>query len=181
MKHKQEKKEEFGKDKIIEAQIKEKDEKINDMVCTLQRLQAEFENYKKRVDKEKELLLKHASDDIIIKLLPILDTFEMAIRNLDEKSKFADGMKLLFSQFYSMLEKEGLGQINPINEKFNPEMQEVLMCEESDKPENTITEVFQKGYILNGRIIRHAKVKIAKNKTRGENANLKENTKGEDT
>ena len=73
-------------------------------------------------------------------------------------------MNLVFSQFYSTLEKEGLKQINPMNEKFDPYKHEVMMHEKSDKPDNTITEVLQKGYILNDKIIRHAKVKIIKNK-----------------
>ncbi len=160
----------------IEEEIKQKDEKINDLVCTLQRMQAEFENYKKRIDKEKEISIKHASDDIIIKILPIIDTFEIAIKNSKETNKLSDGMKLIYSQLYSTLEKEGLMQINPINEKFNPEKHEVLLCEESEKPENTVLEVLQKGYILKDRIIRHAKVKIAKNKTRCENDNIKKDS-----
>jgi molecular chaperone GrpE len=165
-----------NKEKSLEQELVDKDEKINDLVCTLQRLQAEFENYKKRIDREKEISIKYASDDIIIKLLPILDTFEIAIKNADEKSNFVDGMKLLFSQLYSTLEKEGLTQINPINEKFDPEKHEVLLCEESEKPENTVLEVLQKGYILKDRIIRHAKVKIAKNKTRCKDDNIKKDS-----
>jgi molecular chaperone GrpE len=169
------------KQKNHETKLREKDERINELVCTLQRLQAEFENFKKRMEKEKQISITYASNDIISKLLPILDTFEIAIKNSEEKSQFVDGMKLLFSQFYSTLEKEGLRQINPINEKFDPEKHEVLMCEESEKPENTILEVFQKGYILKDRIIRYAKVKIAKSKLRGENADLKGNIKGKDS
>ncbi|MBU3942332.1 MAG: nucleotide exchange factor GrpE [Nanoarchaeota archaeon] len=138
--------------------------KIKELTDSLQRLQAEFENYKKRVEKEKQDSIKYASQGLIVKLLPIVDSFEIALKNHKDQNKFLEGMKLIFSQFYSTLEKEGLKQINPLNEKFDPYKHEVMMHEKSDNLDNTITEVLQKGYILNDKIIRHAKVKIAKNK-----------------
>ncbi len=138
--------------------------KIKELTDSLQRLQAEFENYKKRVEKEKQDFIKYSSQGLIIKLLPIVDSFEIALKNHKDKDKFLDGMKLVFSQFYSILEKEGLKQIYTLNEKFDPEKHEVLICDKSDNPDNTITEVLQKGYIINDKLIRHAKVKIAKNK-----------------
>jgi len=138
--------------------------KIKELTDSLQRLQAEFENYKKRVEKEKQGFIKYASQDLIVKLLPIVDSFEIALKNHKDQNKFLEGMKLVFSQFYSILEKEGLKQINPLDEKFDPDKHEVLICDKSEKPDNTITEVLQKGYIVNDKLIRHAKVRIAKNK-----------------
>ena len=138
--------------------------KIKELTDSLQRLQAEFENYKKRIEKEKQDFIRYASQDLIINLLPIVDSFEIALKNHKDKNKFLEGMKLIFSQFYSLLEKGGLKQINPLDEKFDPNKHEVLMCNKSNKPDNTITEVLQKGYIVNDKLIRHAKVKIAKNK-----------------
>ena len=143
--------------------IKELTHETRELTGSLQRLQAEFENYKKRVEKEKQDLVKYASQNLIIKLLPIVNSFEIALKNHKDKNKFLEGMKLVFSQFYSTLEKEGLKQIDPLNEKFDPYKHEVIMHEKTDKKENTITEVLQKGYILNDKVIRHAKVKIAKN------------------
>lgn len=142
--------------------IKELTHKTMELTDSLQRLQAEFENYKKRIDKENENFIKYSSQNLIIKLLPIIDSFESALKNHKDKNKFLEGMKLVFSQFYSTLEKEGLKEINPFNEKFDPYNHEVMMHEKTDKKENTITEVLQKGYILNNKVIRHAKVKIAK-------------------
>jgi len=149
-----------NKDKLI----KELNHKTKELSNSLQHLQAEFENYKKRIDKENENFIKYSSQNLIIKLLPIIDSFESALKNHQDENKFLEGMKLVFSQFYSTLEKEGLKQINPLNEKFDPYKHEVMMHEKSDNLDNTITEVLQKGYILNDKIIRHAKVKIIKNK-----------------
>jgi len=158
--HKKTKSKIEDKDKLIKELV----HKTKELTDSLQRLQAEFENYKKRVEKEKQDIIKHASQDLIIKLLPIIDSFEIALKNHKDKNKFLEGMKLIFSQFYSTLEGMGLKQLNPINEKFDPYMHEVMMYEKSDKQDNTIIEVLQKGYILNDKVIRHAKVKIAKNK-----------------
>ena len=156
--HKKKKSEIEKKDDII----KELTDKTKELTDSLQHLQAEFENYKKRLEKEKQDFTKYISQNLIIKLLPIIDSFESAIKNHQEKHKFLEGMKLVFSQFYSTLEKEGLKQIDPLNEKFDPYKHEVMMHEKSDKLNNTIVEVLQKGYLLNDKIIRHAKVKIAK-------------------
>jgi len=142
--------------------VKELTDKTKELTNSLQHLQAEFENYKKRIEKEKESLINYAYQNLIIKLLPTVDSFESALKNHQDKHKFIEGMKLVFSQFYSALEKEGLKQINPLNEKFDPYKHEVMMHEKNNKPDNTIVEVLQKGYILNDKVIRHAKVKIAK-------------------
>ena len=144
--------------------IKELTDKTKELTNSLQHLQAEFENYKKRIEREKQDIIRYSSQNLIIKLLPIIDSFEIALENHKDKNKFIEGMKLVFSQFYSTLEKEGLKQIDPLNEKFDPYKHEVMMHEKNDKPDNTIVEVLQKGYILNDKVIRHAKVKIAKNK-----------------
>ena len=158
--HKKKKSKIENKNKLL----KELNHKTKELTNSLQRLQAEFENYKKRVEKEKQNFIKYVSQESTVKLLPIIDSFESALKNHQDKNKFLEGMKLVFSQFYSMLEKEGLKQINPLNEKFDPYKHEVMMHENSNKPDNTIIEVLQKGYILNDKVIRHARVKIAKNK-----------------
>ncbi len=147
-----------------ERELENLNNKIKELTDSLQRLQAEFENYRKRVEKEKQDFIKYSSQGLILKLLPIVDSFEIALKNHEDKDKFLEGMNLIFSQFYSILEKEGLKQINPLGEKFDPDKHEVLMCDKSDNLNNTITEVLQKGYIVNDKVIRHAKVKIAKNK-----------------
>ena len=140
------------------------DEQIKDLTDTLQRLQAEFENYKKRVEKENASFRQFASAQLIDKLLPIIDSFEMALRNADGGEKFSQGMKLIFGQLYDLLEKEGLRPIMAVGQKFDPYRHEVLLTEKTDKEEGDerVVEELQKGYMLHDRVLRYAKVKITK-------------------
>ena len=140
----------------------EQNKKIKELTETLQRLQAEFENYKKGVEKEKEEFLRYAKADLIVKLLPILDSFELAIKNTTDNDKFIKGVELIFAQLYALLQSEGLMPIKAIGEKFDPYKHEVLMKQESDKEEDIILEEMQKGYMLNDKVLRHSKVKVSK-------------------
>ncbi len=142
-------------------QSEEKSQKIEELTDTLKRLQAEFENYKKWSSKEKTDFIKYAHADMIEKVLPVLDSFEIALKNTSDKEKFIDGMKRIYAQFHTTLNAEGLRPIKAIGEKFDPYRHEVLMKEESDKPEETILEEFQKGYMLNDKVLRHSKVKVS--------------------
>ena len=139
----------------------EEKQKNDELTDTLKRLQAEFENFKKRIEKEKIEFVKYAHADIIANMLPVLDSFEIALKNTNDKEKFVEGVKMIYAQFYSILGAEGLTPIKAVGEKFDPYKHEVLMKEESEKPEEAILEEFQKGYLLNGGVIRHSKVKIS--------------------
>lgn len=150
--------------KIKQKKADEKEEKINELTESLQRLQAEFENYKKRVEKEKGEFVIYAKADLIAKLLPALDSFELAIKNTADKEKFIKGIELIFAQLYSLLESEGLRPIKAEGEKFDPYKHEVLMKQKSGKEEDIILEELQKGYMLNNKVLRHSKVKVSKNK-----------------
>jgi len=121
----------------------------------IQRLQAEFDNFRKRVDKEKQENIKNANEEIIVKLLGVMDAFELALKHTDDK-----GIKMIYSELYSVLKKEGLKPIK-VEGKFNPEIHEALMQEEGKK-DNEIIEELQKGYTLNDKVIRASKVKITK-------------------
>lgn len=147
-----------------EKLIQEKDNKINELTETIQRLQADFENYKKRVQVENLQLKTYCTKDIILKLLPILDTFELAFKNTDNKEEFEKGIEMIFAGFYQSLEDLGLKKIETESCKFDPFKHEVLLTHESEKEEGTILEEIQKGYILDDKVIRHSKVKIAKKK-----------------
>ena len=148
--------------KKVKPKKETKEEKIKELTETLQRLQAEFENYKKRAEKQGEELVKYIKADLIAKLLPTLDSFEMALKNTADKEKFIKGVELIFAQFYSLLESEGIRPIKAVGENFDPYKHEVLMKEESDKEEDVILEELQKGYMLNDRVLRHSKVKVSK-------------------
>jgi len=126
----------------------------------LQRLQAEFENFKKRNIADTQRFVKLANKDLIKQLLPILDNFQLGFQNKDS-AEFIKGMELIYSNFFSILEENGLQKIDCTG-KFDPYKQEVLLTEESEEEPETILEELQSGFILNGEVIRNAKVKVSK-------------------
>ncbi|MEM4336611.1 MAG: nucleotide exchange factor GrpE [Candidatus Woesearchaeota archaeon] len=146
--------------------INENERKIKELTETLLRLQAEFENYKKRVARENIEIIKCASEELVKKILPVIDSFEQALKNPESKN-FIKGIELIYAQLFSILKEEGLEPIESLGKKFNPYFHEVLMRENSGE-EDIILEEFQKGYLLNGKLIRTAKVKIGKVMKNGE-------------
>ena len=145
----------------LKKQFEEKNKKIEELTDTLKRLQAEFENYKKRIEKEKSEFAKYSSAMTIERLLPVLDSFEMAIKHTNEKEKFVQGIKMIYAQFVSTLEGLGLRPIKTDGEQFDPYKHEVLLKEESEKPDGAILEELQKGYMFHDRVLRFSKVKIS--------------------
>lgn len=137
------------------------EQKIKELIGLVQRVQAEFENYKKRVERDQSDFVKTASKDLIINLLPVLDNFELALKNLDKENQIVKGFELVFRELMDILQKQGLKVIEAEG-LFNPYFHEALMQEESDKEDNTILEVFQKGYMLGGKLIRSTKVKVGR-------------------
>ncbi len=148
-------------EKVDEVKIDPKDQKIKELTESLQRLQAEFENFKKRTDKEKQDFCKYAEKELMVELLPVLDNFELALKNTKDNSEFIKGVELIYAQLVSGLEKKGL-KIIETQGKFDPHKHEVLLQEESDKDSGEILEELQKGYQLNETILRTAKVKVSK-------------------
>lgn len=144
--------------------IAEKDKKIAELTDLLQRLQAEMENLKKRCEKENSEFKKYSNAEIIGKLLPILDSFELALKNSFNKEEFVKGVELIYSQIYDMLEKEGLQHIKARGVRFDPYKHEVLLTEKTEKDEEDelIVEELQKGYMLKDTVLRYSKVKILK-------------------
>jgi molecular chaperone GrpE len=152
-----------GPEKASFSETKEQKD-LRELTDTLQHLQAEFENYKKRAAKESCELIKCANEDLILRLLPIIDNFELALKSCREDSDFYKGMKLIYSQLIDTLHSQGLKHIECSGKKFDPYYHEVLLAEEGKEADSTITEELQKGYILNDKVIRHSKVKICKRK-----------------
>ncbi len=150
----------------LSMRIKEEEERAEALLNDLKRLKADFENYKKRMIKEQTGFLRMASCGLITNLLPVVDNLERAISaaesHKDEKT-IKEGIEMVYTQFLGILEKEGLEEINPIGGKFDPELHEAVMQEESeDYSEDTIVEVLQKGYRLNDKVLRPAMVKVSK-------------------
>ena len=136
-------------------------EKIAELTETLQRLQAEFENFRKRTEKEKAEFVKYAKAELMQKLLPTIDTFEIALKSTKDNEKFVKGMEMVYAQFVSTLQSEGLKPIESAGKKFDPYLHEVMLKEKSDKDDGVVLEELQKGYMLNDRVLRHSKVKIS--------------------
>ncbi len=141
---------------------------------TLQRVQAEFENYKKRAEKEFAQRNEYASAALVRKILPVLDSFELAIKNCNSNpEKFKKGVELVYAQLYSALESEGLRAIKAVGEKFDPYKHEALMQEEAE--EEKVLEELQKGYMFKEAVIRHSKVKVGKKREKDDiNKNTEE-------
>ncbi len=145
--------------KKTQNQVTKERNENKELTETLQRVQADFENYKKRVEKDKLEFVNFANKELIARLIPLLDNFELALLNKKDK-EFVKAVEMTYAEFVSFLEAQGLKKINA--EKFDPHVHEALLSEESEKEQGTILEEIQKGYTLNGHVIRHSKVKVAK-------------------
>ncbi|MCM8795226.1 MAG: nucleotide exchange factor GrpE [Candidatus Omnitrophica bacterium] len=133
----------------------------------LLRLQAEFENTRKRLEKEKQDFIRFANEGIIMELLNILDDLERAVElaqsGHQDLPAFLKGIEMILAHLYEMLKEYGVRPIETKGKIFDPHLHEALMqVEDNAKPENTIIEELQKGYLLNDRVIRTAKVKVSK-------------------
>ncbi len=143
------------------AEKKKEKVKKDEYLEQLQRLQAEFENFRKRTEKERQAIFLNANENLIVKLLGVLDNFELALKHVDD-----EGIKMIYSELYSILESEGLKPIKAEG-KFDPRVHEALI-QEDGKEDEKIIEEFQKGYMLNDKVIRHSKVKIMKMEKKNE-------------
>lgn len=132
----------------------------------LLRLKAEFDNYKKRMIREQSQAVKYAAENIIYKLLPIVDDLDraiLAIADGQEHIKVIEGVKLTHKDIKRLLEEHLVNEIDPHGEPFNPEEHEAVLTVDSDEhEEDCVVAVLQKGYKLDGRVVRPAKVSICK-------------------
>lgn len=125
------------------------------------RLLAEFQNYKKRTQKEKTDLYSYANEKLMTELLEVLDNFERALE-VDPGDGFKEGMELIFNQLTTCLTKAGLAEITALGEDFDPNVHNAVMAEETEEYESgKVSGVMQKGYTLNGKVIRPSMVKVA--------------------
>jgi molecular chaperone GrpE len=158
---------------------KDMQKRVEELTEILQRTQASLENYRKQTEKRIQEIHDLANKELIIQLLTILDNFELALNNTMNSSKeFVKGVKLIYSQLFTILENNGLKQIKTKNQIFNPRAHEALMKVDSNKPENMVLEELQKGYTLNDKVIRHAKVKISAGKNKTKENNNEQNNGG---
>ncbi|MDD5430335.1 MAG: nucleotide exchange factor GrpE [Candidatus Omnitrophica bacterium] len=147
------------------------------------RLQAEFDNYRKRSFKEKTEFIKFANEGLILELLEILDNFERGIKSAELKKDFDllhQGVDMISRQLHALLEAKGLKKIKCLGEKFDPHKHEAVeVIEAEGTGQDTITEELQAGYVFNDRIIRPARVKVTKDKVSEPDIKVKEEEKKE--
>lgn len=140
------------------AQQKEEDEALNTKYL---RLMADFQNYKRRAEKEKGDIYAYANEKLVTQLLDVIDSFERALMHESADESFAEGMKMIFKQLTGVLEKAGLEEINALGEDFDPNFHNAVMMEDNaDYESGKVTEVMQKGYLLNKKVIRPSMVKV---------------------
>ena len=158
---KAEKKKLFGK----KNKKDKKDEKIEELTDRLTRQMAEFDNFRKRTEKEKSQMYEIGAKDIIEKILPIVDNFERGLSSMAEDEKatpFAEGMEKIYKQLMTTLEGIGVKPIEAVGQEFNPDFHNAVMhIEDEELGENIIAEEFQKGYMYRDSVVRHSMVKVA--------------------
>ncbi|MCT1397833.1 nucleotide exchange factor GrpE [Paenibacillus sp. p3-SID867] len=129
------------------------------------RVQADFDNFRRRTQKEKEDLGKYASSKLITELLPVIDNFERALQASEENPEFesfSKGVSMIFRQLESVLATEGLTAMKSVGEPFNPEYHQAIMQVESEEyEEGIVVEEVQKGYMLKDKVLRPAMVKVS--------------------
>lgn len=171
-----ESKEHTNESKTSTSSEQEKGLDAKELLDSLQRLQAEFENAKKRSAREQEVFRKFATEGLIKELLPVMDNFSITLKHqlnaLDAKTNeskdaksdmkdFVKSIELTYAQFVEIMEGHGVKQIDATNKEFDPRLHEALMTKEAPK-DNIVLEVMQEGYTLNDRVLRTAKVIVGK-------------------
>lgn len=141
-----------------------KDEKIEELTDRLTRQMAEFDNYRKRTEKEKAGMYVIGAKDIVEKILPVVDNFERGLATVEhpEEDPFADGMNKIYKQLTKTLEDLGVTVIEAVGKEFDPNLHNAVMhVEDEEAGENIIVEEFQKGYKYKDVVVRHSMVKVA--------------------
>lgn len=151
----------------LRSTLKECEKERDELVDVSKRLKADFVNYKKDQEKVMGAFAKFAARDVIERLLPTLDSFELAMRHVPrefEDNNWTQGIKQIKQQIDAALKDVGVAEVRALREKFDPSMHEAVAEEAADGEEGKVMEVLQKGYTLHGEVLRAAKVKISKKK-----------------
>ena len=157
---------EDGKErKFFKKKKDKKDEKIEELTDRLTRQMAEFDNFRKRTDREKSQMYEVGAKDVIDKILPVVDNFERGLGAVTEEEKedpFVKGMEQIYKQLMTTLEGIGVKPIEAVGNEFDPDFHNAVMhVEDEEVGENIIVEEFQKGYMYRDSVVRHSIVKVA--------------------
>jgi molecular chaperone GrpE len=135
---------------------------IDELTDRLKRSLAEFDNFRKRTDKEKSSMYEIGARDIVEKILPVLDNFERGLASAPEGDKFAEGIQMIYKQLVTALTDAGVKPIEAVGKPFDPELHNAVMhVEDAELGENIVVEEFQKGYLYRDHVVRHSMVKVA--------------------
>ena len=150
----------FGKKK---EKKDKKDEKIEELTDKVKRQMAEFDNYRKRTEKEKASMYIVGAKDIVEKILPVVDNFERGLAMAEgSEDPFVEGMEKIYKQLMTTLDEMGVKPIESVGQEFNPDFHNAVMhVEDEEAGENVIVEEFQKGYLYKDFVVRHSMVKVA--------------------
>jgi molecular chaperone GrpE len=150
----------------LKKKLEEKEKEAKENYDRLLRTAADFENYKKRAAREKEDWTKFANEDLIRAILPFIDNLERAVNHaqkIADTGVLVEGVQLTLQQLLQALNKFGLSSFESVGKPFDPAMHEAMLVVETDKHEpNQVVEEFQKGYLLNDRLLRPATVSVSK-------------------
>jgi len=149
----------------LEREIETLRKSVEETQSSYLRVLADFDNFRKRQREETARLTSSAREALILKLLPIIDNFDRTLAAAEAEHSYeslVEGVTLTLKQVREMLEREGLEPIEAVGQQFDPELHEALMRVETDEyPENTVVDEIEKGYTLNGRLLRPARVRVA--------------------
>ncbi len=151
--------------KKLEKELEEKKNLAEKNLNQLKYLQADFDNYRKKFEKEKDNIIKTANESLIKELLVVIDDFERALQSIKDKEN-KKGLTMIYKNLFKILEYHGLKKIEALYKKFDPYYHEAILKEKSDKSDGCVLEEIQRGYLLHSGILRHSKVKIADNKSK---------------
>jgi len=169
------------KEKLHKKSNEEKEKEAAEYKDKWMRTLASYENLKKRFEKEKIEFLKFSTEELLLQLLPIIDNFDRAhevARQHKHGEVFSKGVEMILADLHKLLKENGVEKVKTVGEKFSPHVHEALMLMETDEyPEDTVAEEVSPGYILNGKLIRAAKVKIS-NSVKKDQKNAEENKIG---
>lgn len=146
----------------LKKQLEEAEARVSEYKDSWMRSQAEFQNYKKRIERDNDMLRAHMKGDIVKKILPVLDDLERALQNRPADESWANGIELIARKFQSVLESEGIKRIEAEGKEFDPNFHEAISNEPNDEVESGhVIAVVQNGYMLGERVIRPALVRVA--------------------
>lgn len=142
-----------------------KDEQIEELTDRVRRQMAEFDNFRKRTEKEKSQMFETGAKSIVEKILPVVDNFERGLGAIPEEEKgspFAEGMEKIYKQMMTVLEEAGVKAIEAEGKEFDPNLHNAVMhIDDENLGENIVAEEFQKGYMYRDSVVRHSMVKVA--------------------